>query len=91
MRLARFRKRMRNRIRRFRSGSDGAAGDKQAADKKFAACDKAKALNAMAGSPDAVRIPHSRRRSTASRRLAHGLRGLPKTMREKRNVRYASS
>jgi hypothetical protein len=68
----------------------GAAGDKQEP-RKLASCDKARFETPWQDRRTLLLPASFGLSATASRRLAHGFRGMPKTMRERNNVRYASS
>jgi hypothetical protein len=65
-----------------------AAGNLARADKDRS-CDKAR-FETPWQDRQTLLLPASQLRATASRRLAHGFRGSPKTMKERQNVRYAS-
>jgi hypothetical protein len=66
----------------------GAAGDLARADKDRS-CDKAR-FETPWQDRQTLLLSAPRLRATASRRLAHGFRNSPETMKERHNVRYAS-
>jgi hypothetical protein len=66
----------------------GAAGNLARADKDRS-CDKAR-FETPWQDRQTLLLSRTADTATASRRLAHGFRGSPKTMKERHNVRYAS-
>jgi hypothetical protein len=74
----------------FEPAAIGAAGD-QARAEKDRSCDEARFETPWQDRQTLLSPASFFQCVTAARRLAHGFRGSPETMREKYNVRYASS